>query len=109
MSNSPYVIDLKPPHGFWTPPEWRAEYWRTAPVLRPLEGADGMSRPQPDGMDRHQPDGMDGHHKAEQQRKEKSAAKAAGPPMATMLHTANGYVMLFGKPVMLPARLLRRQ
>lgn len=100
MSNSPYVIDLKPPPGFWTPPEWREQYWRTAPVLRPLKEADGVE---------HQSDGMNRHHKAEQQREEKATSKATGPQVATMLSTANGYVMLFGKPVMLPARLMRRQ
>ena len=106
MSDSPYVIDLKPPPGFWTPPAWRAEYWRTAPVLRPLKEVetDGGSH-QSDGTERHQAESMGRRPRAEQQYQE----RAAGPRVATMLPTADGYVLLFGKPVMLPARLRRRQ
>lgn len=82
MSNG--EILLRPPPGFWTPPEWRELYFRTAPVLLPIEGSGGMD---------HQP-------KGEQQ---------CDGPKPQALAKASGYVMVFGKPVMLPAKLMRKQ
>lgn len=91
MSDGPDEILLRPPAGFWTPASWTNLYFMTAPVLLPIDAPPS------------------GSGKMDQQQKSEQGTSQDTAPKPHILGKTGGYAMIFGRPVMMPAKLLQKR